>query len=73
MNSPSPVTKGGIVKTAVFLCLAALGHSRLITSDASQAAGVMIHPHALEKRDAYTCYSVCHQLSRHAASYAQDS
>ncbi|KAI1195077.1 hypothetical protein F5X97DRAFT_326871 [Nemania serpens] len=41
---------------AVLISLAVLGHSRLISSDASQATGATILPPDIEKRDAYTCY-----------------
>lgn len=64
MNLTSSFIKGGFVKMAVLISLAVLGHSRLISSDASQATGATILPPDIEKRDAYTCYGVRSQLPK---------
>ncbi|KAI1192053.1 hypothetical protein F5B17DRAFT_448408 [Nemania serpens] len=56
MNLPNSFTKRGTIKIAILVALAALGHSRLSSSDAHQATGAMTLPGVLEKRDAYTCY-----------------
>lgn len=73
MNLPNSFTKRGTIKIAILVALAALGHSRLSSSDAHQATGAMTLPGVLEKRDAYTCYGVCSRRSNHDASHAQYS